>query len=672
MAPDRSAAGTESLSRKYGHGYFHGQGSGYPQEGYRQAHPDWKAWLDWIALLQPAGILVDLGCAYGYLPAEARRRGYQAFGCDGSSYALSQEPAFQPFLFQAHLAHLPLPSAFADVVTLFDVLEHLEDPVSALREAVRILKPDGVLLGATPDPIFFDRREPTHCFERPPTFWLDALHRLGLEVRFRFSEVAYNFQFVAARAASPKVPQLDLFQHDYFGAERDFLQVEGRAFQAVPRYGWAPLEQGSRRMREPSASIYLLNQDSRPQRLSLQLQVRNSPGFSTLRLRLDSDVLQELHLDSEHLEQRVELADLLLPRGGHHLYFDLFPGGPQVHIAGLRLAAHPASPSELTETLPFDLYQRYRLSSRVAEVLRPDRILDAGGYLGDQYGHLAVPGDFFSRASSQAPQVCSTDLRQCDVPEHTPADACRQPFPDGAFDLVVSLDVLEHLPAERRLSFLQELDRVSRSWILLGAPFRSPQVEEAEKLLAERLLSARRFLREHRDLGLPERALVQDYFQSQRGYFVRAFPNGYLPRWMRMQALSEHYFGFRDYAIIRTFHRLYNRHCYPHDQVEPAYRTIFLISKQPWTAEQQEALDQIASTGRAEEPSWEETLAADPAFYELQERTQALVQEREKALLDVQFLINERQKLVEILDRTRRELEGTPWWRFLLRRFRER
>jgi len=45
---------------------------------------------------------------------------------------------------------LPLADGVADVVTLFDVLEHIPDDVTAVREALRILRPGGHLLVTTP------------------------------------------------------------------------------------------------------------------------------------------------------------------------------------------------------------------------------------------------------------------------------------------------------------------------------------------------------------------------------------------------------------------------------------------------------------------------------------------------------------------------------------------
>ncbi len=491
---------SEDLDRLYDEDYFSGRSSGYGSGGYRQDHPDWDAWLDVIQRIQPRGRLVDLGCAFGFLVEKSRSRGYRATGLDVSRHALLQEPSLRPFLARADLHHHPRAEGAADVVALFDVLEHLNDPLLALREASRILSPEGLLVGATPDPVFFNRPEPTHIFERPPSFWLSALEDLGLAASFRFSEEPYNFQFVAARRGSDTAGRLSRFQHDHVDEVPDFF-IFGEALQGAPRQGWGTLRQGSRRLARSPALLYLYNPARTPQRLVIRFGVAHSPDFALLRVRLDSLVLLELPLTAEKCAHQVEAPAVLLPSGGHHLFFELLPDGPEVNLSELRIESSPARTDDLAVTLPFDLYQRYRLAGELCRILDPSSILDVGGYLGDADGHLATSADFLS---PKPDRVRSTDLRQLDWPRHHPAKAWEQPCGDASFDMAVSLDVLEHLPEAERPRFLAELDRISKRWIVLGGPFRSAEVVEAERELSASLLQDRAFLDEHQQEGLPE------------------------------------------------------------------------------------------------------------------------------------------------------------------------
>ncbi len=440
--------------------------------------------------------------------------------------------------------------------------------------------------------------------------------------------------------------------------------------RAVPRTGWGPLEQNRRKLAASPATVYLLNSDLSPLRLHLSLKVFNSPEFSTLTVRLDSHVLEQLYLSSERSEHDLDLADILLPGGGHHLFFEVSPGGPSVGIGNIRIRSEEAAPEHLTEGLPFDLYQRYQSAATIARRLRPASLLDVGGYIGDENGHIGATADFFRKGAEKAPAVTVTDLRDCDIPNHLKAPAIAQPFPDGSFDLVLSLDVLEHLAPDVRPVFLEELDRLAARWIVLGAPFASPEVEELEQQLAASSLSARRFLMEHRQLGLPDRRLVED-FCSARGFTLLPFPNGNLRRWAFWQTVTQHYFSLNDYRVSQTLNRLYNELCYPFDHQAPCYRIIYLIlKKRPAQDELRELSDWPGPSASA--AGVLETLASDPRFFQIQNRALELVQARASATSDLQFLINERQKLIRCMETEFENYKAQSIWQIARERMRQR
>ena len=47
--------------------------------------------------------------------------------------------------------HLPFPDETFDAVVMKDLLEHLLDPVATVRQAHRVLKPDGLVFASSPD-----------------------------------------------------------------------------------------------------------------------------------------------------------------------------------------------------------------------------------------------------------------------------------------------------------------------------------------------------------------------------------------------------------------------------------------------------------------------------------------------------------------------------------------
>src|SRR4051794_12868753 len=114
--------------------------------------------LDMIGRYVPAGRLLDVGCGHGLLLDEARRRGYEAEGLELSRDAA----AYAREVLELRVHELPLDrvdggEGYAAIV-MADVLEHLYDPVSALRHCRELLRPGGVLCVVTPDPSSFTAR----------------------------------------------------------------------------------------------------------------------------------------------------------------------------------------------------------------------------------------------------------------------------------------------------------------------------------------------------------------------------------------------------------------------------------------------------------------------------------------------------------------------------------
>ncbi|MEE8584817.1 MAG: hypothetical protein V3T83_08200, partial [Acidobacteriota bacterium] len=423
-----------------------------------------------------------------------------------------------------------------------------------------------------------------------------------------------------------------------------------------------------RRIQEAAAAVYLLNRQKRPLRVRGQLEMK--PGdYAGLRVLWNSQVIGEFFPAAEPLKGTCNLQEFLLPAGGHHLFFEPLSPAVGLSIQRIRLEASEADSGQLAQTLPFDLYQRYQMAGEISRQLKPGTVLDWGGVLGDERGHLAASEDFLSPSGAR---VTSADIRHCDHPRHVPLTTGAE-WPEGrTFDLVVSLDVLEHIPNTERLGFLERLDRLARSWIILGAPFASPQVEAAEDLLREGLMATQRFLKEHRELGLPAKQAIQEYFGRQRGYQLLAFPNGWLPRWIECQMLTQHYFALDDYSASTLFNRLCNQRFYSADRREPSYRTLFLVCKDPLPEELSAQLRNQLSAPADPDPI-DSFLSSDPAFLSLQERILKLRKGRRSACLDAHFLLQEREKHIALLLETVGELQKlnrAPLRKIVLRRLR--
>ncbi len=137
------------------------------------------------------GRLLDVGCATGDFLFAMQQRGWQVQGVEPVIHAAAL--ARQTFGLDVHTGLLEeagyAPNQF-DVVTLWDVLEHVADPLATLTETARILRPGGMLVFSLPNPASFEARlfganwvgweRPRHLHLIPPELIPAYLQRVGL------------------------------------------------------------------------------------------------------------------------------------------------------------------------------------------------------------------------------------------------------------------------------------------------------------------------------------------------------------------------------------------------------------------------------------------------------------------------------------------------------------
>ncbi len=93
--------------------------------------------------------LLDVGCSSGALLRVAKECGYDAQGAEPATQAADTARGLGFEVFPGFLQDAGFPDNHFDVITLFEVIEHLLDPQELLVEIFRILKPGGVLLIGT-------------------------------------------------------------------------------------------------------------------------------------------------------------------------------------------------------------------------------------------------------------------------------------------------------------------------------------------------------------------------------------------------------------------------------------------------------------------------------------------------------------------------------------------
>jgi len=98
------------------------------------------------------GKLLDVGCAMGYLVDEAVSRGWDAYGIDPSTYAISRvSKTLKQRVKTATIDEISYPRKSFQCVTMLDVVEHLKDPRRDLDKIRSILTDDGELAITTGD-----------------------------------------------------------------------------------------------------------------------------------------------------------------------------------------------------------------------------------------------------------------------------------------------------------------------------------------------------------------------------------------------------------------------------------------------------------------------------------------------------------------------------------------
>ena len=105
------------------------------------------------------GQLLDVGCATGIFLDGMRQLGWDVKGIEPSAHAAAYaRDRFQLSVFEGGIEEAPYDDATFDVITLWDVLEHLHDPLAALDQLRRWLRPGGLLVISIPNPDSLEAR----------------------------------------------------------------------------------------------------------------------------------------------------------------------------------------------------------------------------------------------------------------------------------------------------------------------------------------------------------------------------------------------------------------------------------------------------------------------------------------------------------------------------------
>lgn len=101
--------------------------------------------------IEPPGRILDFGCGWGFFLASAKAIGWEAFGIDPLPAHSARARSIGLTVVTDTLQIDTFPAEAFDVITAFQVFEHLLNPLEELEKLYRFLRPGGILLIEVPN-----------------------------------------------------------------------------------------------------------------------------------------------------------------------------------------------------------------------------------------------------------------------------------------------------------------------------------------------------------------------------------------------------------------------------------------------------------------------------------------------------------------------------------------
>lgn len=391
---------------------------------------NWHA-RSWVKSLGFSGRALEIGCGNGWMLRALRQRGWEVVG---------NERTVQSTLFASTVNDLPVfvgqldalkPLAQFDLIVLFQVLEHLPDPLSTLRQCTALLKEGGTLVVAVPNlkswqaqwtgSSWFHLDVPRHLFHFSPASLSYAMELAGLSVsNVRFSSLEHDPYGWLQSLLNQAGFKQNLLTRLLMGADRGRLA------------GLAKLEMGllSLCLLGPCLLLALCSWISGAGAVvELRAAKRRPPGHTE---SADDDPKAAAQIDQS--------------------FYDA------IWVAWKDMQRYAPAPR----------YLRRMVMKELAR-LEFNSVLDMGcgegtllKMIADAYPHVALSG---SELSETALKYCREQLPQANLFH---LDVMRDEPSAISYDLIILVQVLEHL--EDDLAALRKLKTMCRGYALISVP----------------------------------------------------------------------------------------------------------------------------------------------------------------------------------------------------------
>jgi ubiquinone/menaquinone biosynthesis C-methylase UbiE len=269
----------------------------------------------YAAKLAAQARVLDIGCGAGYGTAKLAQQAQSAIGIDVSAeaiaYANTHYPLANTTFLTGSATALPFPPESFDLITAFEVIEHLDNWHDLLTEARRLLHPNGSFLVSTPNKLYYaesrasDGPNPFHTHEFEFAEFRDALAAVFPNVTVLLQNRLESQAFYPHATFAPVDAKLDSARGSPAEAHF-FLAVcsidrapEIRSFIYVPR--------AANLLREREQHIFLLEAD-----LATTIAERRAllEAQDKLNAHLEEHNRWALQLDLDHKAALQRISDL--------------------------------------------------------------------------------------------------------------------------------------------------------------------------------------------------------------------------------------------------------------------------------------------------------------------------------------------------------------------------
>lgn len=145
----------QTLEEHYSREYYHAWGEkiGNTETIRKLKAGSFKRIFNILPELPQHSRMLDVGCAMGYTMEAAEACGMDSWGVEISEWAsgIAEKKFGAGKIFKGKFEESSFDSGFFDMILMSDFLEHVHDPLQAIKKSMNLLKPGGLLVVNTPD-----------------------------------------------------------------------------------------------------------------------------------------------------------------------------------------------------------------------------------------------------------------------------------------------------------------------------------------------------------------------------------------------------------------------------------------------------------------------------------------------------------------------------------------